>query len=372
MNSFERIDAVLALEQPDRVPLSPILDHWAATFTGISNAVLMSDPEERINAVIRTATSHRWDMTYLADLVNTPLLQVGVPARLLFPGRDLPADAAHQFDERGFMEDADYDILVSEGIYPFIEAIATRIYPEMTLESALISLDSAGRHGVEAAARVCEAGIVPESGFILPGPSYEYFSLARGLERAMADLRERPGVMKEAGRRYCRDMVELAMNAVDQIGIRRVFIGLSRSAASFLSAPLFEEMVLPDLEYLVRSLLDAGIMPILHCDCDWTPFLHYFRRFPRARCFIELDGCTDIFEAKNILGDTMAIKGDVPAELTALGSAEEVRRYCRRLIESVGAGGGFILSSGCSLPANAKSGNVMAMTEAVEKWGRYE
>ncbi|MBN2282855.1 MAG: hypothetical protein JXO48_03095 [Deltaproteobacteria bacterium] len=49
-----------------------------------------------------------------------------------------------------------------------------------------------------------------------------------------------------------------------------------------------------------------------------------------------------------------------------------IRTCIRRLIESIGAGGGFILSSGCSLPANAKPGNVMAMTEAAEEWGRYE
>jgi uroporphyrinogen-III decarboxylase len=48
-----------------------------------------------------------------------------------------------------------------------------------------------------------------------------------------------------------------------------------------------------------------------------------------------------------------------------------VRSYCKRLIEKIGAGGGFILSSGCSIPANAKVENIRAMTEAVEEWGWY-
>jgi len=46
--------------------------------------------------------------------------------------------------------------------------------------------------------------------------------------------------------------------------------------------------------------------------------------------------------------------------------------YCRRLIREVGKGGGFILSSGCSIPATAKAENVKALAEAAEEWGRYE
>jgi uroporphyrinogen decarboxylase len=57
--------------------------------------------------------------------------------------------------------------------------------------------------------------------------------------------------------------------------------------------------------------------------------------------------------------------------LLAEGSKGEVLEYCKRLIETIGKGGGFILSSGCSIPLNAKVDNVMAMTEATEKWGWY-
>ena len=63
--------------------------------------------------------------------------------------------------------------------------------------------------------------------------------------------------------------------------------------------------------------------------------------------------------------------GDVPATLLATGTRDEVLAYCRRLIETVGKSGGFILSSGCSLPNNAKMENVRALYEAVQEWGWY-
>ena len=42
--------------------------------------------------------------------------------------------------------------------------------------------------------------------------------------------------------------------------------------------------------------------------------------------------------------------------------------YCRRLITEVGAGGGFILSSGCTIPVDARPENVAAMLGSVHRY----
>jgi uroporphyrinogen-III decarboxylase len=55
--------------------------------------------------------------------------------------------------------------------------------------------------------------------------------------------------------------------------------------------------------------------------------------------------------------------GDVPAAMLSLGSAREVTDYCRKLIDIVGKGGGFILSSGCAAPTDTKPENFRAMIE---------
>lgn len=371
MNAFERIEAVLALEMPDRVPLSPLLDHWAATYTGITNAELMTDPEKRIRAVLKTACDFRWDMSYIADTANAALLRLGVPQRLKQPGKDLPENSVHQFDEQGFMTVEDYDLLESRGLFPFLETLVGRIYPEMTLESALAGLAEATSTMTGHFRRLEEAGIVPAVGFICPGVAFEYLSFARGITEAFMDLRRRPEKILAAANVLRKEFLNIILDSVAQTGVRRVFFGCSRSAPVFISPRHFEELVLPDLEFYVDALLGSGITPWFHMDADWTKFLHYFQRFPRGKCVAEFDGFTDIFQAKKILGNTMVIKGDVPAALLASGSRDEVLAYTRRLVEEVGRGGGFILASGCSLPANAKEENVSALTEAVEEWGWY-
>jgi uroporphyrinogen-III decarboxylase len=82
---------------------------------------------------------------------------------------------------------------------------------------------------------------------------------------------------------------------------------------------------------------------------------------PQASCILELDADTDIFQAKQVLGDWMCLKGNVPAPMLAFGETGEVEAYCEKLIREIGHDGGFILSSGCEVPLNAKVENVQAM-----------
>jgi len=83
-------------------------------------------------------------------------------------------------------------------------------------------------------------------------------------------------------------------------------------------------------------------------------------------CICEFDSCTDIFKVKEILRGKQCIMGDVRASLQAYGTSDEMTEYCTRLIDVVGKGGGFILSSGCYVPVDAKFENVKAMIDCAK------
>jgi len=64
-----------------------------------------------------------------------------------------------------------------------------------------------------------------------------------------------------------------------------------------------------------------------------------------------------------VLGDHMCIMGDVPASMLFLDTPDNVYAYCTHLIRELGPEG-FILQSGCDIPANAKLENIKAMVAA--------
>ena len=372
MNARERIAAVVGLQTPDRVPVAPLLDHYAATYSGYTNAEIMIQGDKRIAAVVKTATElGPWDMTFLADTANAVLLQMGVPIPIKLPGRDLPANVTHQFQEVELLTPEDYALLERKGLLRFMAEIMGRLKPEWKgLRGYVVlvrTLFEYRRHVKMVRSRGIEVAV----GFVHPGVLYEYFSLGRGITAMSVDTFKRKDAIVSAGKVWAKGMADLAIRASRFCGVPRVFVGAARASPVFLSRRNFETLVLPDLEYTINRLVEAGITPVLHCDTDWTKFFDLFLRFPAKRCILELDGKSDICKAKEILGQHMCIMGDVPAELLVLGSKEEVMDYCRKLIETVGKGGGFILSSGCSIPLNAKTENVRALYEAAQKWGRY-
>ena len=55
----------------------------------------------------------------------------------------------------------------------------------------------------------------------------------------------------------------------------------------------------------------------------------------------------------------------------ATGTPDEVKTYCRMLIDTVGRDGGYIMSSGGAMD-NAKADNIKAMIEFTKEYGAYE
>ena len=79
---------------------------------------------------------------------------------------------------------------------------------------------------------------------------------------------------------------------------------------------------------------------------------------------------TDIFRAKDILRDHLCLQGNVPSTLLQTGTVRDVKDYCKKLIDVVGKGGGFILSPRSSTES-VKPENLKAMIEFTKEYGVY-
>jgi uroporphyrinogen decarboxylase len=74
---------------------------------------------------------------------------------------------------------------------------------------------------------------------------------------------------------------------------------------------------------------------------------------------------------KREYGDRLCLLGNVDLNLLGMGTPEEVDEEVRGLIRDVGPGGGYMISSGNTLADYLRPENVLTLSQAVQKYGRY-
>ncbi|NPV30386.1 MAG: uroporphyrinogen-III decarboxylase [Firmicutes bacterium] len=355
---LNRIKTAVALGKPDRVPVVPLGDSFCARHMGVKLADFCMDPELSHKTILESF-SRLGEVDGLQGASFYVLtLQTLWLSKIKIPGRDLPDDELWQIDEQELMTVEDYDAIVEKGYNRFLME-----YYRDRLDNLGEKLQPFLAYQPKAAENLKNRGIVLFRGGNLTIP-YENFCGGRSLQAFLKDLYRIPDKVQAAMDAAMVDIVENARKSLRATKPLGVWVGGWRSASEFLSPRLWRRFVFPYFKQLVETVVEEGVIAILHFDSSWTRDLEYLRELPRGKCVFSPDGSTDIFKAKEILGDHMCIMGDVPAALLSLGTPDEVYGYCRRLIENIGPSG-FILAQGCDIPPNAKPENVKAMIDSV-------
>jgi len=78
-------------------------------------------------------------------------------------------------------------------------------------------------------------------------------------------------------------------------------------------------------------------------------------------------------DAKERVGQKIFIKGNIdPINVLLQGSAEDVKRDAEHKIGIGKPGGGYILSSACSIAPYTKRENIQVLIEIAEEFGQYK
>ncbi len=384
MTSEERLQAVINLQVPDRVPSCPFIYYFAAFYAGITVHELWSQPKKYRQAIDKCYEDlGPWDIYYHTNVLRPELYAIIMPMKARWPGIDLPPDSICQLLEEEVMLPEDYEWIsglarrISWFTYiPFFVRMISRAFEDigedargyLLIASYLLWYTASWRYDVE---RMKRRGTTALYG-MYPEAAFDAFSLARGLTEFSRDLKKRPDEIARAAGDLTDGYLFACRLWCSLMGVKRAEIFVHRSSTDFISPETFRRLSFPSLKALVEGLVASGINPILHCDGNWDMNLETLRELPAGNCVIQFDGPTDIFLAKEVIGDRICIMGDVPADMLALGSPSEVDEYCHRLIEEVGRGGGYIMGAGCEIPPNARPENVRAMLDSVVKYGYYD
>ncbi|MGQ9758593.1 MAG: uroporphyrinogen decarboxylase family protein [Actinomycetota bacterium] len=375
VDSRERIETAIRLGKPDRVPVVPIIDFFSARYGGITQHEMLFDVKKADEALEKTLRElGSIDGQHLSYAGLGRIMQLFFPTPPVMPGvGGEPPDGQFQFVEKTVMGPEEYLQIEKRGPLRWVLDKMKLSNPELGKPQGL--LGAFGKAFADIArikrsvSRWRGKGVESLVAFNIVFTPLEYISLfMRSFNEFSLDLFRRPEEVKQASRALMPFMKKQGSLMIRMSGIRRVFMGGTRTSASFLSPRQFEEFALPEWKEMCEFWTARGVTPILHFDSDWTAFFPYLKELPRGKCVLNLDGTSDVFAAKEQLGGHMCIMGDVPATLLKLGEPEEVDEYCRRLITELGSDGGFILSSGCTIPVDAKPENVRAMLASVHRY----
>lgn len=285
-------------------------------------------------------------------------------SRIAVPGRELPENSLWQVQEGEVMTVADYDTIIEQGWSVFVKGYMPRVLDpdELVLQRKWV------RENLRSVVQRCHArGYVPIS-YGAANLPFEALCGARSMPRFFVDLHRIPDKVQTAMNAMLPDMVRQGISCAQASGISAVWIGGWRSASALIAPKLWERFVFSYLLEMVTALSKSGIISVLHLDQDWTRDLPRLRELPARSCVLNLDGMTDVRKAKALLGDHMAIMGDVPSALLAAGEPEQVRAYVRELVRDVGPNG-LLLCPGCDAPINAKPENMEAFVQAGRDFG---
>jgi len=368
----KRVQAAIDLKSPDKVPVYCHEDGYAWAYSGVSLIDYMTDNDRMMASLKKFHSDFQTDLTGFLPVLMDPLtLAFLQPCPIKLPGKDLPSDSVHQLVEAETMCLEDYQYAQENGYISMLLKLLPEIRPSIpdVREKFLQKTKTNSELGLSNIKQLQKLGKpLWFSGYVESPISL--LVMLRTYAKFCLDLYRNFNIVAPTVETFSKELAELAVQDCKLFRIKRAIIGLHNESASFFSLKQFEELALPEIKTMINILIQEKITPILHCDGNWNLNLPYLTELPKRKCVIELDDSTDIFKAKEILGDRICISGGPMELLLSFGTPKKVKKYCKKLIDVVGEGGGFLLKG--EPPPTAKTENVRAMIEAAKNYGVYK
>ncbi len=134
-----------------------------------------------------------------------------------------------------------------------------------------------------------------------------------------------------------------------------------------MSLEQYKRFYWPTFQAMLVALCDAGLNPFVLVEGGADSRLETMADIPPGKICYWFDH-VDMRRAKEVLGAKACIAGNVPIALLTVGAPEQVRAYCKDLIDYVGRGGGFILGPS-GQTEDVKIENVKAMVDFAKEYG---
>lgn len=402
----QRFKDVIGLKKPDRVPVFILATFMAADLYGVAPHDVMYDYEKLKSTYLKYLVDYKPDYYATPALVGAgKVLELLDYKQYKWPGHGVSENSVYQFIEGEYMRAEDYPALIDDpsdfwmrtwvprafktleplkNIPPFTEPweivlVSTHMIPFGTpeVQNALKALMEAGNEALAWIPHIMDfeteargMGFVNGAGGVAKAPFDILSDTLRGTRGLMADMYRQPDMVLKALERITPLVIRQGVGGATVQENPVVFMPLHKGADGFMSDEQFKTFYWPSLKTVLLGLIAEGCVPFLFCEGSYNTRLKYLKQLPKGTCLWIFDR-TDMAKVKELLGDTICIGGNVPAGMILTGTPEQVKSYCKNLIDVVGKDGGYIMAIGCAMD-QGKPETVHAMIDFTKQYGVYK
>jgi len=405
--SITRIkDAVQLKKTPDKVPVALLPSMFPFINAGMTIEEAMYDYDKCAAAFKKFILEFKPDMHIGAAQAGPGKFFEILDYKLYkWPGHGVAPEHSYQCLEGEYMKAEEYDLLITDPSFYFRNFYLPRVFgalegftmlPPLTgileiygvafnfipyalppVQATFKALFEAGAEALKWAMAIGGLnGELASLGFpnILGGFTKAPFDTIgdtlRGTRGIMLDMYRQPDKLLKAMEALVPIMIGMGIGAMQQTGNPQIFIPLHKGADGFLSDEQFKKFYWPTLRAVMLGLIEGGCIPWPALEGRWGSRLKVIQDIPKGKTMWMVDQ-TDMAKVKETLGKNACLIGNVPSSMLGLATPDEVKAYCKKLIDTAGKGGGYIMSNGAFFD-HAKPENVKAMVDFTREYGVYK
>ena len=386
---LSRYVAAMRNEQPDCVPIRPFVAEFTAEYAGYTSQEVVHDFEKAFLAARKCAADFDWDAIVPSMVyVWTGLTQAIGLKYYGIPGIHVSSDMGFQYleppEEQAFMREDEYDALIEDPTgflynvwFPRVCAEASPIGQPVTYRNnlSLVKGGMAMLHYFNSFGRQIElmrkeSGTPPAIAGIFKAPFDILADKLRGYVGLTMDMHTQPKKVLEACEALMPHLCHVGLSTADPNKLLPIGFWMHRGCVPFITPAQFKSHYWPTLCPIIEEFWKQGHQTLFYAEGKWNRHLDDIAGLPDRSIVYHVDR-GDIYEVHRKLGHKFCLSGGIPNALLSYGSTEDVRAYCRKVIDGVARDGGYIMDAGAIMQNDTRVENLRAMTEAAREYGVY-
>ncbi|MFV0363290.1 MAG: uroporphyrinogen decarboxylase family protein [Suipraeoptans sp.] len=346
MNSIERVVKVLNHEEPDRVPVYPLINSISMKYLGYDYDEWTLDPEKCAASILKA--TDECDVDVICSLVDLSIEAADWGMKIEYP-KDKAAGPG-----KG-------DPFIScEDDYDKVNVIDPRTTPRMSnyIKMTKILVDAKGHEK-------------PIVGFVF-GP-LGILSMLRELDKMLIDTFSCKEKIFKALDNITESLIILCDELIDA-GCHAIMFDTLYSSKTIMSEKMWDEFEGPWQQRLAEHVHNRGVMVMIH-NCGEGIYVgaQIKRMHPEAISLLYLaNDCKSMAEMKEKYGDQTTFIGHIDPGFLMTCTEEELRQQCREQMDAYMKDGGFILATGCEYPAPLDDRFAKIMVDEAKTYGVYK